>query len=92
MLTVRRVVDPVVLVPKPTADDEVRQSVIDLLRETLADAEAGKIITALIIIEQTNGEWGNRWSGTTHFAETIGRLEVTKYEMIKQFADREAAK
>lgn len=85
-------VDPVVLVPKPTADNEVRRNVIDLLRETLVDAEAGKIITALIIIEYTDGEWGNRWSGTTHFVDTIGRLEVTKYEMIKQFADKEAAK
>jgi len=85
-------VDPVALVPKPTADAEVRQSVIDHLREILAMAEAGEIKTSLVIAEHTNGEWSNRWSGSTEFTKTIGQLEVTKYEMIKQYVELKAVK
>jgi hypothetical protein len=74
---------PVTLVPKPTAQDEVRESIISILRETLAEAEAGNIDTVIMLLSHPNGEWTNRSSGTNKFSEAIGRLEITKADWIK---------
>lgn len=76
---------PVKLVTKPTAADEVRESVTRLLRDTLAEAESGEIDCVAIIIGHTDGEWSDRCSTTTRFSEAIGRLEITKQEWIAQY-------
>ena len=78
MQTGRRVVDPVVLVPKPTADDDTRKSVVRLLRHALDEAEAGNIITVIIIAENVSEEWMNWASETISLSKTIGRAVPEK--------------
>jgi hypothetical protein len=73
------------LVPGPTAKDDVRESVLRLLRKTLEEAEAGQVQSLTMIIEAPNGEWINRCSDTVKFSEAIGRLEITKQEWIDQY-------
>ena len=76
---------PLSLVVPPTASDEVRESVVKLLKETLADAEAGKIDTVIMILGHPDTEWSDRVSGTNRFSEAVGRLEITKQEWIAQY-------
>lgn len=83
--------DPVTLVPKPKASDEVRESVVSLLRKSLAEAESGEVHSALIILEDVNGEWISRQSTTLKFSETVGRLEIFKQEWIAQFLKKDGA-
>ena len=91
MQTGRRVVDPVVLVPKPTADDDTRKSVVRVLRHALDEAEAGNIITVIIIAENVSEEWMNWASETISLSKTIGRLEITKVELVERFLKKEAS-
>ena len=74
---------PIALVTKPSATDEVRESILRVLRETLAEAEAGNIDTVIMILGHPNGEWTDRTSGTNRFSDAIGRLEITKADWIK---------
>lgn len=76
---------PIALVTKPTAAAEVQESVVRLLRDTLAEAEAGKITTVIIIIAHADGQWTDRCSDTEHFSDAIGRIEITKQEWIAQY-------
>jgi hypothetical protein len=78
------------LVAKPTAEDDVRESVIRLLRKTLEEAEAGEVDSLVMIVGCPNGEWSDRASETVKFSEAIGRLEITKQDWIARFMrDRE---
>ena len=80
---------PVALVPKPKASDEVRESVIRLLRKSLDEAEAGEIVSAIMILRRADGEWIDRASTTERFSEDIGRLEITKQKWIAQYLQDE---
>lgn len=80
----------IALVPKPTADAEVRDSVIGLLRRTLDDAEAGNITTLVMVLGHPDGEWSDRVSATNQLSEAIGRLEITKQEWIASYLKHRA--
>lgn len=73
------------LVTKPTADAEVKASVLRVLRETLEQAERGEIDCVVMILGHPDGEWTDRTSETVKFSEAIGRLEITKSEWIAQY-------
>lgn len=73
------------LVPKPTANEEVRESVVRLLRWSLEQAEAGNVDTLIMILGHPDGEWSDKVSETVKFSEAIGRLEITKQEWIAQY-------
>lgn len=73
------------LVNKATADEEVKESVIRLLRETLEQAEAGEVDSILMIVGSPSGEWLDKASETVKFSETIGRLEISKQEWINRY-------
>ena len=76
---------PIALVPKTKASDEVRESVVELLRKSLAEAAAGDITSAIVILRHADGEWTDRCSDTVTFSEDIGRLEITKQRWIAQY-------
>jgi len=78
-------VAPIKLVTNPTASEEVKESVVRLLRDTLTEAEAGQIDCVAIIIGRVDGQWLDRCSTTMCFSEAIGRLEITKQEWIEQY-------
>jgi hypothetical protein len=77
--------DPIALVPKPKAADEVRESVVRLLRDSLEQAERGEVDTVIIILGHPDGEWSDRCSNTDKLSAAIGRLEITKQEWIAQY-------
>lgn len=76
--------DIVRLATKPTAAEIVRQNVVEVLRDVLAQAEKGEIATIAMIIEHTNGAWSDRTSDTINFRNAIGHLEILKLEWIGQ--------
>lgn len=63
---------PVRLVTKAPPADEIRRAVVEILREALADAEAGKV----------DDTWYHRASGTLSVREEIGALEIFKHDRI----------
>lgn len=73
------------LVTKPTADKEVQENIIGLLRKTLEEAERGEIDNLVMIIGTPSGEWTNRASETVKFSQAIGQLEITKQEWIVNY-------
>lgn len=77
--------EPLALVPKATASDEIRESVVKLLRKSLEEAENGDIVSVIMILRHPDGEWSDRCSATGAFSEDIGRLEITKQQWIARF-------
>lgn len=75
----------VTLAPKPTVEDEVRASVVELLSVRLAEAKAGDISTVVIITRSASGEWDDCASNTEHFSESVGRLEIIKHRWIEKY-------
>jgi len=76
------------IVPKPKASDEVRESIVAILRATLDEAKRGELDCIVVIARSVDGEWFNRCSEVVGFSDAIGRLEITKQEWIKEFLDR----
>ena len=76
---------PVALVPKPKAADEIRESVMRLLRDSLEQAERGEVDTVIIIVGHPDGDWTNKSSYTDKLSAAIGRLEITKQEWIEKY-------
>lgn len=76
---------PVALVPKPKAADEIRESVMRLLRDSLEQAERGEVDTVIIILGHPDGDWTNKSSYTDKLSAAIGRLEITKQEWIEKY-------
>ncbi len=73
---------PVKLVPKPTVDAEIRDGAIALLREAIADVEAGKVLGVIVLSKETDGMWMHRASATISVREEIGSLEMLKWDRI----------
>ena len=79
-------VEPIALVTKPTAQTEVRESIVAILRKTLNEAEAGEITSLVILAEDADGDWINRSSDTQHFSKSIGRLTITLIEWVMRYS------
>ena len=79
--------EPVKLVPKPAPEVEIAKAAVDLLREALADAEAGKVLGVIVISKETDGSWYHRASGSLSVREEIGSLEMLKYDRIQRTRD-----
>jgi hypothetical protein len=75
------------LVTPPTAEDDVKASIIKLLETTLTEAKAGELRSIIIIAAHINNGWIDRASETLIFSEVIGRLEIMKQRWIKQYLD-----
>jgi len=75
---------PIMLVTPLTAAEEYRQGAIKLLKEVLADAEAGKLEGVCIISEFANGDYSFGSSGTMEVLRRVGRLEALKWRLLQQ--------
>ena len=75
------------LVTPPTAEDDVKASIIKLLETTLAEAKAGQLKSVVLIAAHIDDSWIDRASETTNFSIVIGRLEIMKQRWIKQYLD-----
>ena len=79
--------EPVKLVTKPAAAIEIMRAVSDLLREALADAEAGKVTGVIIISKEADGTWYHRTSGSLSIREEIGAIEMLKWDRIQRCSE-----
>jgi hypothetical protein len=77
------------LVPKPKTSDEVRESVVSILRTSLAEAEAGDVDTVILIMSRPDGEWIARQSMTMKLSESIGRMFIAVHEWSQILLDSE---
>lgn len=66
--------DAIKLVPPPTADESARQDAVQMLKEALADAEAGSVLGCVVATKDTDGLWTHRASRTFSVREEIGAL------------------
>jgi 1,4-dihydroxy-2-naphthoyl-CoA synthase len=76
--------EPVKLVTKPSAAATIQASVVALLCEALADAEAGKVSGVIIISKEIDGSWYHRASGALSVREEIGAIEILKNDRIRR--------
>lgn len=78
------------VVKPPRVADEIRQEVIELLEETLAEARAGEISEIMLIIQHPGKDWSQRSSDTMDgILKWIGRLEITKLDWIAKLKEGE---
>lgn len=75
----------IALVPTPTAAEKYKKACVEILRERLAQAEAGDIESLVLIVKHADGTWSDDRSGVDGFPEAIGRLEITKHAWITAF-------
>lgn len=72
------------LVPKPTASDEIRADVIEILEDALVQAKQGQITSLVVIMLHPDGSWSDWQSSTTQLSEVVGRLECAKQKRVMQ--------
>jgi len=72
--------EPIKLVTPPKAADDVRESVVRILRNALAEAETGNVDTVVVIMGHPDGDWSNKCSTTLKFSEAIGRMFIAMQE------------
>ena len=73
------------IVPKATTDDETKDSVTNILKDVLKEAESGDIAAVVVIVKNVDGSFWNRASMVDGFAEMIGSLEILKAEWIAKY-------
>lgn len=79
--------DPVKLVPRLTVGQEIRDGAIAILREAMADVEAGNVLGVIVLCKETDGMWMHRASGTISVREDIGAIEMLKWDRIARTRD-----
>lgn len=77
------------LVSKPTVDEKIKSRVVEMLRNTLKEAEAGDIGGIFMIVEGPDEMWTERWDGTCKLSEMLGRVEIIKHKIIHQYFQSE---
>ena len=77
------------LVAKPTAKQEIKDDLIDLLTKTLEEAKSGELTGVFMIIEQSDEMWSDRWTGMVKFSELLGRIEIVKQRIIHNYLSSE---
>ena len=73
---------PVKLVTPPSVDQEIRDGAIKILREAIADVEAGTVLGVIVLTKEVGGTWYHRASGTISVREEIGSIEMLKFDRI----------
>jgi hypothetical protein len=74
--------EPVKLVPRPTVDQEIKDGALAILREAIADVEAGKVLGVIVLCKETDGMWMHRASQSLSVREEIGSIEMLKWDRI----------
>jgi hypothetical protein len=77
--------DPLTLITKPKAADDIKVEILDILRGALAEAEAGELDALILVKRQVGGKWGNDRSGLLSITDAVGRLEIIKQEYVYQY-------
>jgi hypothetical protein len=72
---------------KPKLADDIRQEVIDILKKSLAEAEAGDISAVMVLKLHPDDTWSDERSGCIKFPDALGRLEIMKHTWITQYLE-----
>jgi hypothetical protein len=75
---------PVALVPKATTEQQTKQSIIDILKEALVDAEAGNLRGLVMVLKEADETWHQRASLNFNIKEEIAALEIIKAQRVMQ--------
>ena len=75
---------PVALVPKATPEQQTRQSIIEILKEALDNAEAGDLLGLVMVTKQGDGGWHQRASLNFTIREEVAALEIIKAQRVMQ--------
>jgi hypothetical protein len=77
-------------VAPPSLPEKTKAGVIALLERALEEARAGDISEALIILQHANPElWSDRSSHLSNLSTWIGRLELSKFDLIKKHEEQD---
>ena len=77
------------LAPKPPASKEIRDNILDILKEYQKHAEEGKLECLVIIGGFVDNSWTNHMSGTLDFPQAIGKLQIAMQEWIAEELTKE---
>ena len=77
------------IVPPPTPAEDVKAELVTLLEQTLAEARRGEIVSVIMLLRNSDGDWSDRCSATLRFSEDIGRLEITKQRWIAKYLEND---
>jgi hypothetical protein len=72
------------LTTKPPVAQEIKDNIIEILKQYLEKAEKGEISCVIVIAGFPGGIWSNDMSSTLDFPTAIGKLEIAKQEWIGQ--------
>lgn len=76
---------PLRFVPRPSADKEAREEVIEMLEEALEEAKRGEIVEIVMILKRPEEDvWDERATVTRFMSAWIGKLEMLKHNWITQ--------
>lgn len=75
------------LAEKRKAESTDREKVVAMLREALAEAEAGEISGLVLVLSDADECWLNRWTGNFSPLRAIAKLEITKHELIAEYLE-----
>ena len=72
------------LVTLPPVGEKLRDDAIGLLRQAIADVEAGKVLGVIVLAKEVGGTWYHRATETISVREDIGAIEILKYDRIRR--------
>lgn len=80
----------ITLVTDPTTDEIVKESVVRLLKDALAMAEAGRVDSLIVILGHPDETWTDMAAETGKFSQAVGRLEILKVKWINRYLEDES--
>lgn len=80
------------VVAPPKLPESVRADAVETLERVLAEAKAGNVSGVVVIWRDGKEHWENDRTGLADFPEWIGRIEITKTEMISEYLKQGTSK
>lgn len=72
-------------VPKPSVEEETKQSAIKILEDAISDVRSGQVNAAIVILSRPDGYWMYKASRVKIFTTLVGQLEIIKQDFIKDY-------
>lgn len=66
-------------------DEQMRANCVRVLKEALAQAEAGELESILIISRRVDDRWRYEYTGVKRMTETIGQLTIVRHAWITEY-------
>jgi hypothetical protein len=73
------------VVAPPKLSESVRADAVETLERVLAEAKAGNVSGVVILWRDAKEHWENDHTALADFPDWVGRIEITKAEMISEY-------